>query len=128
MNFPEGALQPVPQKVQLIGYVHLASGIMNLVISALWAFSGLVGILTVVGVVACCPAFILFPIALLELYSAFRHLSGDQRSLRAPRLVGYAEIASALGCSTLSVVAGIVTLALLGDPEVRAWYGERGGN
>jgi hypothetical protein len=125
---PGGAMAPLPQKIQLIGYIHLGAGIINLMVAVLWGISGVFGIFSIVGVVFCCPSILLFPIAALELFSAYRHLSSDTSTLAAPRLVAYAELASILGCSTFSVIGGVITLLQLNDPEVKAFYAARGGN
>lgn len=113
-----------PGKVQALGIMHLIGGILNIIMSLFWAFYGLfTGAMTFgIGLAFCCPVFILLPVAILELISGFKHLSSDHTGLKAPRTTGFLEIASILGCSTISMIFGILTLVFLSDPEVEAYY------
>lgn len=114
----------VPSKVQTIGILHVVGGVMNLLISVFWLFYGMVfGLATFgIGLVACCPAFLLFPLGIVELMSGIRHLSSNHRGLAPPRLTAVAQICSLLACSVLSAVFGILTLVFLSDPEVEEYY------
>jgi hypothetical protein len=122
----ETTRQVIPSKVQTIGVLHLVGGIMNLLVAIGWLFYGLVfGIATFgVGLVACCPAFLLLPLGIVEIVSGAKHLSRDHRGLGAPRLTAIAEICGVLGCSLLSMVFGILTLVFLSDPEVDDYYNQ----
>jgi hypothetical protein len=113
-----------PGKVQAIGIMHLIGGLLNVVMSLFWLFYGVVsGALTFgVGLVFCCPAFILLPIGIMEIVSGAKHLSSNHAGLQAPRITGFAEIAAILGCGTISMIFGILTLVFLNDPEVEAYY------
>lgn len=110
------AVRP-PSKIQTIGILHLVGGVLNL-------FSSMVWLISAIGTfgLTCCPAFLLLGVAFAELWSAYRHLGNDHRGLAAPRLIGILELFSALACNPLPVVAGILTLVFLNDPEVQAYY------
>lgn len=114
----------VPSKVQAIGILHVVGGVMNLIISAFWLFYGLVfGLATFgIGLVACCPAFLLLPLGIAEMVSGIRHLGSNHRGLAPPRLTAIAQISSLLACSVLSSVFGVLTLVFLSDPEVDEYY------
>lgn len=114
----------VPGKVQAIGIMHLVGGIMNIIASMVWALYGLLtGIATFgIGLVVCCPAFILLPIGIFEIISGAKHLSKDHSGLAPPKTTGIVEIFSILGCSIFSTVFGILTLVFLSDPEVEQYY------
>jgi hypothetical protein len=113
-------LRVVPSKVQTIGILHVVSGVMNMLVAMGWLFYGLVfGLATFgIGLVACCPAFLLLPLGIVELVSGIRHLSSNHRGLGAPRLTAVAQICSLMACSVLSAVFGVLTLVFLSDPEV----------
>lgn len=117
----------VKNKIQGIGYAHIAAGVINLLLAFLWGISGVMGILYVVGVVFCCPAILLFPIGLYELYVGWQHLQSDHSQLRAPRVAAYADFTALLGFSVLSAAMGAMTLMMLNDPKVKAYYEARGG-
>lgn len=113
-----------PGKVQAIGVMHLIGGILNLLSAVFWVFYGsMMGLATFgIGLVGCCPAFILLPIGIVEIISGAKHLSKNHAGLRAPKAVGIIEICSILGCMVPSTVMGILTLVFLSDPEVEAYY------
>lgn len=113
-----------PGKVQAIGIMHLIGGILNLLSAVFWLFYGsMMGLATLgIGLIGCCPAFILLPIGAVEIYSGAKHLSKNHAGLRPPKAVGIIEIASILGCMVPSTVMGILTLVFLSDPEVEAYY------
>lgn len=118
------ALEKPPSEIQIIGGMHLVGGIFNLVASAIW-FLNAIGIVVGtfgLGFFVCCIPMILFPVACLELYSGYRHLSSDHRGLKQPTLVGIAEIGSILGCNVFPVVFGVLTFVLMRKPEVAAYY------
>lgn len=116
-------VQP-PGKVQAIGAMHLVAGILNVLAAFFWTIYGLLmGVATFgVGLLFCCPAFILLPIGVMEIISGSRHLSKNHTGLKPPRITAIAEIAAVLGCGMISCVMGILTLVFLNDPEVAAYY------
>lgn len=118
------ALEKPPNEVQIIGGMHLAGGIFNLIATVIWVFNSIgITISTFgLGIVTCCVPVILLPIAIFELYSGVRHFSADHKGLGPPRMVAIAELASIIGCNVFPVVFGILTLVLLQKPEVSAWY------
>lgn len=116
----------MPGKVKAIGWLHLFGGISNLCWAGFWTlYGGVGGILTFgVGLIFCCPVFILLPVACLELYSAYIHLGPGGRGQGGPRITSFAEICTITVCNTFSVIPGILTLMFQSDPEVKAWYAE----
>ncbi len=117
---------PVPGKVQAIGIMHLVGGILNILIGLIWAATGLFsGLLTFgIGLIYCCPAFILVPIGIVEVISGAKHQSKDHSALGPPRVTGVVELFSILGCSMISTVFGVLTLVFLNDPEVESYYAQ----
>ena len=115
-----------PGKVQAMGIMHLIGGIMNIILALIWGAYGLLtGLMTFgIGLIVCCPAFILLPIAIVEIISGVKHLSKDHTGLKPPRTTGIVEIGSILGCSIMSTIFGILTLLFLNDPEVEAYYAQ----
>jgi len=115
---------PPPSQIQTIGVLHLVGGVFNLFATAVWALYGVaVGIGTFgFGCVMCCVPFLLLPVAILELMSAVKHLSKDHSGLKEPKMVAFAEIACILGCNMIPTIMGVVTLVLLNDPKVQAYY------
>jgi hypothetical protein len=118
------ALAKPPGKVQAIGVMHLIGGILNLMLALFWGIYGAAtGVLTFgIGLFLCCPVFILLPVGIMEIVSGAKHLSSNHTGLRAPKMVAFGEISSILGCSTFSMIFGIVTLVFLSDPEVAEYY------
>ena len=116
----------VPGKVQAIGIMHIIGGIMNLILALIWGVYGLLtGVMTFgIGLVICCPAFILLPIAIVEIISGVKHVSKDHTGLKPPRTTAFVEMGALLGCSMMSLIFGILTLAFLNDPEVEAYYAQ----
>lgn len=113
-----------PGKVQAIGVMHLIGGILNVLSALFWVIYGaMMGLATFgIGLIGCCPAFILLPIGIVEIISGAKHLSSNHAGLRPPKAVGIIEICSILGCMVPSTVMGILTLVFLSDPEVEAYY------
>lgn len=118
------AVDRPPGKVQAIGILHLIAGLQNTMMALLWVFGSLSVLITTFGLgfLACCLPFLYGGLAVIEVYSGIRHLSSDHTGLRAPTLVGVAEILGILGCGMISVVSGVLTLVFLQDPEVVAYY------
>ncbi len=121
---PPPGLAPPPGKVQAIGVMHLVGGIFNLIGAGTWALVGLSwGVATFgLGLVMCCPVFILIPIGILEIISGAKHLSSNHAGLRPPKTMAIVEICTIMFCSTFSMIFGILTLVFLSDPEVAAYY------
>lgn len=126
-GFPVSNLdRPVPGKVQALGIMHLVGGILNIIIGLIWAGTGLLtGLMTFgIGLIYCCPAFVLIPVGIVEIISGAKHQSKDHTGLGPPRVTGIVELFSILGCSMISTVFGVLTLVFLNDPEVEAWYAQ----
>jgi hypothetical protein len=104
--------------------MHLIGGIMNIMAALAWSAAGiLTGIFTFgIGLLYCCPAILLFPVAGLEIYSGIKHLSSDHAGLKEPKLVAIAEIVGFMGGGWISMIFGILTLVFLSEPEVSAYY------
>lgn len=116
-----------PGKVQAIGIMHLVGGILNIIMALFWGVYGLAtGVMTLgIGLVVCCPAFILLPVGIMEIISGAKHLSSNPRGLKPPKITAIAEIFSILGCNMFPMAFGIVTLVFLSDPEVEEFYADQ---
>lgn len=116
-----------PGKVQAIGIIHLIAGIQNAALAVAWVFGSLSVLISTFGLgfFACCFPFLFGGLAILEIYSATKHLSSDHTGLRPPMMVGIFELVGIFGCSVFSVVSGVLTLVFLQDPEVTAYYQRR---
>jgi len=116
-----------PQKVSTIGIMHLVGGVLNIIMALIWGVYGLLtGLMTFgIGLLFCCPAFLLLPVGIVELISGAKHMSKDHTGLKPPKMVGFAEIASILGCNVLPCIFGILTLVFLNDDEVEAYYNSK---
>lgn len=117
----------MPGKVKAIGWLHLVGGLSNLAWGAFWTLYGGIAALGTfgLGLIFCCPIVIVLPVACMELYSAFRILSGA-RGIKPPKLTSIAELCTLLVCNTFSTIPGILTLLFQQDPEVVAWYAQNG--
>lgn len=113
-----------PGKVQAIGVLHLIGGILNILLAFFWGIYGLAtGVVTFgIGLLLCCPVFLLLPIGIMELISGAKHLSSNHAGLKPPKITAFCELGAILGCSTFSFIFGILTLVFLSDPEVNAYY------
>ncbi len=113
-----------PGKVQAIGVMHLIGGIFNIIAALSFGFLGVTTALFTfgIGLLYCCPLIIMLPVGILEIVSGARHLSSDHTGLQAPKTTAIAEIVGILGCSTFSLIFGILTLVFLSDPEVAEYY------
>lgn len=120
---------PAPQKIQLIGLVHLIAGILNLLSCFGIALYGLgMGVATFgIGLLACCPLVLMLPVSVAEIVSGARHLSSNHAGLRAPKVTAILEIICVIFCSPWALLAGILTLVFMGDPEVEAYYRQTSG-
>ena len=121
---------PKPGKVQAIGIMHLVSGILNLLWGIGYVFYGLIMGLTTLGIglVCCCPVFLLIPTGILVILSAIKHMKEPPEDLQPQPLVSYLEIAGILCCNWISMVIGIVGLVFLQDEEVKAYYRAQGAD
>ncbi len=116
-----------PGKVQAIGVMHLIGGIFNVIMSLIWGFLGLsTAVFTFgIGLIYCCPVIILLPIGIMEIISGAKHLSSNHAGLTPPKTTAIVEIVAILGCSTFSLIFGILTLVFLSDPEVVEYYEQK---
>lgn len=121
---PGNAGRPeMPSKVKAIGWLHLFGAVSNIGWGLFWTLYGGIAALGTfgLGLIFCCPVFIVFPVACLELYSAFRILSGA-KGLKPPKMTSIAELSTVVVCNTFSTIPGILTLLFQSDPEVMAFY------
>ena len=110
--------QSTPGKVQAISIIMLVNGILNV----------LAGITITGAAVASIVGLLCMPIAVLplvlgifEIVYASRMLSGKTVESNTIKTLAIFEIANILYGNVLSVVAGILNLVFLDDPETKAF-------
>ncbi len=118
---------PVPGKVVAIGALHLACGLMDIMLGMIWLGQGLfLGAATLgLGLVLCLPGLVLLPLGTVELVSGLRHIDRRPRPLSAPKWIGAMQLSAILGFGIFSFISGILTLVFLQDPAVANHYAQR---
>jgi hypothetical protein len=117
-----------PAKVTAIAVLALVDGVVNL----LFAGGVFLGIFAFgVSTLGCGCLFLplgLYPLVLgvLEIVYAVQLLPQDPRDVGPARWLAILQILNVLLGQVLSLVAGILTLVFLDDPEVRRWFAARG--
>lgn len=110
--------QPTPGKVQAISIIMLVNGILN-VLAGL-SITG-AAILSIIGVL-CLPVAVLpLVLGIFEVIYAARLLSNKPVEAKTIKTLAILEIANILYANVLSVVAGILNLVFLDDPQVKTY-------
>lgn len=112
-------MQTVPGNVKTMGILMLISGILNIIVGGGWALSIIIG---TVGIGLLCAPVLLIPIGLgiWEIVVAASLING--RPAKNVKLISGFEIASLLWGNILSMVAGILNLVFMNDPETEAYF------
>jgi hypothetical protein len=110
--------QPTPGKVQAIAIIMLVNGILN-VLAGL-SITG-AAIVSVIGLF-CLPVAVLpLVLGVFEVVYASRMLSGKVVAANTIKTLAIFEIANIVYGNVLSVVAGILNLVFLDDPQVKSY-------
>lgn len=124
MSDVDWQLPEAPPQINTIGMLHAVAGVLNLFTAGGILFAAVVQGLLTFGIGCLCgfPALVLGPLALAELYSAYRHLSGNHAGMSAPRTLAIAEMVSVVFGGFLPMILGFATMMLLNDKDVEAYY------
>jgi hypothetical protein len=102
-----------PAKVQAIAVMTLAGGVLALLVSLIWA-------LTCVGLLL--PAPYSAVLGVLAVIKGASLLSDDARRASPPTAIAIMQIINVLSLDVFNLALGIITLAFLGDPEVKSYF------
>ena len=110
--------QSTPGKVQAIAIIMLVNGILN-VLAGL-SITG-AAIVSIVGLL-CLPVAVLpLVLGVFEIVYASKMLSGKLVAVNTIKTLAIFEIANIIYGNVLSVVAGILNLVFLDDPQVKSY-------
>lgn len=118
---PQFINQPKPTYVNVIAWMTLASGIVNLV----W---GLVATLSFWWTIVCIP-FLILPtvLGIFEVIYATKLLSNPPQVLQPSRNIAILEIIAVLAGNVFSVVVGILALVFYNDVTVQEYFARLNG-
>jgi hypothetical protein len=116
--------EPKPTLVNVIAWMTLASGIVNL----FWGLGlSLTGILSIIGII-CVPVLILPTIlGIFEIIYAAKLLSNPPQAVRPATTIAILEIACFIVGNIFSVVVGILALVFYNDVAVRDYFARLNG-
>lgn len=113
-----------PTFVNVIAWMTLASGIVNL----FWGLGlSLTGLLSIVGII--CIPFMLLPtiLGVFEIIYAAKLMSNPPQTTQPSTTIAILEIVSALVGNFFSVVVGILALVFYNDVTVRDYFARLNG-
>jgi hypothetical protein len=116
--------QPKPTFVNVIAWMTLASGVVNL----FWGLGlSLTGLLSIIGIV--CIPFMLLPtiLGVFEIIYAAKLMSNPPQTVQPSTTIAILEIVSALVGNFFSVVVGILALVFYNDVTVRDYFARLNG-
>ena len=116
--------EPKPTFVNVIAWMTLASGVVNL----FWGLGlSLTGLLSIVGII--CIPFMLLPtiLGVFEIIYAAKLMSNPPQTLQPSTTIAILEIVSALVGNFFSVVVGILALVFYNDVTVRDYFARLNG-
>lgn len=111
--------EPKPTFVNVIAWMTLASGVVNL----FWGLGlSLTGLLSIVGII--CIPFMLLPtiLGVFEIIYAAKLMSNPPQAMEPSTTIAILEIVSALVGNFFSVVVGILALVFYNDMTVRDYF------
>lgn len=116
--------EPKPTLVNVIAWMTLASGIVNL----FWGLGlSLTGLLSIIGII-CVPILILPTIlGIFEIIYAAKLLSNPPQAVRPAITIAILEIACFIVGNIFSVVVGILALVFYNDLAVRDYFARLNG-
>ena len=116
--------EPKPTFVNVIAWMTLASGVVNL----FWGLGlSLTGLLSIVGII--CIPFMLLPtiLGVFEIIYAAKLMSNPPQAIQPSTTIAILEIVSALVGNFFSVVVGILALVFYNDVTVRDYFARLNG-
>jgi hypothetical protein len=116
--------EPKPTFVNVIAWMTLASGVVNL----FWGLGlALTGLLSIIGII--CIPFMLLPtiLGVFEIIYAAKLLSNPPQVTQPSPTIAILEIVSALVGNFFSVVVGILALVFYNDVTVRDYFARLNG-
>lgn len=121
---PQFTNEPKPTFVNVIAWMTLASGVVNL----FWGLGlSLTGLMSIIGIV--CIPFMLLPtiLGVFEIIYAAKLLSTPPQVTQPSTTIAILEIVSALVGNFFSVVVGILALVFYNDVTVRDYFARLNG-
>jgi hypothetical protein len=121
---PQFTNEPKPTFVNVIAWMTLASGVVNL----FWGLGlSLTGLLSIVGII--CIPFMLLPtiLGVFEIIYAAKLMSNPPQTVQPSTTIAILEIVSALVGNFFSVVVGILALVFYNDVTVRDYFARLNG-
>ena len=121
---PQFTNEPKPTFVNVIAWMTLASGVVNL----FWGLGlSLTGLLSIIGII--CIPFMLLPtiLGVFEIIYAAKLLSNPPQTVQPSTTIAILEIVSALVGNFFSVVVGILALVFYNDVTVRDYFARLNG-
>ena len=117
--------QEKPTLVNVIAWMTLASGVVNL----FWGLGlSLTGLLSIIGII--CIPFMLLPtiLGVFEIIYAAKLMSNPPQTTQPSTTIAILEIVSALVGNFFSVVVGILALVFYNDVTVRDYFARLNGS
>jgi hypothetical protein len=102
-----------PDKVQLMGYLTLFGGVVALIWGIGWSF-------TCVGLLF--PAPYCFVVGVMAVIKGANLLTSSYQTEKSPKAIAIMQIVNMVALDIINLALGIVTLNLLSEPEVKAYF------
>jgi hypothetical protein len=121
---PQFTNEPKPTFVNVIAWMTLASGVVNL----FWGLGlSLTGLLSIIGII--CIPFMLLPtiLGVFEIIYAAKLMRNPPQTVQPSTTIAILEIVSALVGNFFSVVVGILALVFYNDVTVRDYFARLNG-
>ena len=116
--------EPKPTLVNVIAWMTLASGIVNL----FWGLGlSLTGLLSIIGII--CVPFLILPtvLGIFEIIYAAKLMSNPPQAVQPSTTIAILEIVCILVGNIFSVVVGILALVFYNDIAVRDYFARLNG-
>lgn len=126
-----------PEEIKSIGTMHFIGGILTtigmLLLTAIYAVSGLFGALFIIGaIIWCFMPFSIFStvVGVMEILNGSKHkkhfANPDSAPIKSPKKLAIFQIvAGVLSFNLLQLIMGILVLSKSNKPEVAAYYESR---
>lgn len=116
--------EPKPTLVNVIAWMTLASGVVNL----FWGLGlSLTGLLSIIGII--CVPFLILPtiLGIFEIIYAAKLMSNPPQAVQPSSTIAILEIVCILVGNLFSVVVGILALVFYNDISVRDYFAKLNG-